>query len=67
MWWRPARRWVMLALAGMHMGIAVVMNIHFMPSVLMLLALGLPVAEVVDRLRSGGRARAAPEPVTAGG
>ncbi len=60
MWWRPARRWVMLALACMHIGISFVMNIHFVPSVLILLALGLPLAELVDRLRAGTRAPAAP-------
>lgn len=52
MWWRPARRWVMLALAGMHMGISAVMNIHFTASVLILLAFGLPIAEIVDALHA---------------
>lgn len=55
MWWRPARRWVMLSLAGMHLGIALVMKIYFTPNVLLLLALSLPVAEVVDRARSAGK------------
>jgi hypothetical protein len=50
MWWRPARRWVMLSLAGMHLGIAVVMQIYFTPTVLLLLSLGLPIPEAVDRL-----------------
>lgn len=60
MWWRPARRWVMLALAGMHIGISIVMNIHFKPSVLILLALALPVAEVVDYARARSRRASAP-------
>ena len=59
MWWRPARRWVMLCLAGMHLGISRVMNIHFTPSVLILLCLGLPIAELVDWLRAK---RAPPAP-----
>lgn len=60
MWWRPARRWVMLALAAMHMGISLVMNIHFTASVLILLAFGLPVAEIVDALRARWSASRAP-------
>ena len=52
LWWRPARRWVMLCLAGMHFGISRVMNIHFTPSILILLCLALPIAEVFDWLRA---------------
>jgi hypothetical protein len=63
MWWRPARRWVMLCLAGMHIGISRVMNIHFTPSVLILLCLALPIAELVDWLRAR-RTPAAPPPNT---
>jgi hypothetical protein len=64
MWWRPARRWVMLSLAAMHLGISKVMNIHFMPSVLILLVLALPIAEVVDWVlrRRAERPPAAPTP-----
>jgi hypothetical protein len=52
MWWRRVRRWIMLALAAMHLGIAQVMNIHFVPNVLILLALGLPIAELIDLVRA---------------
>jgi hypothetical protein len=52
LWWRRVRRWIMLALAAMHMGIADVMKIHFVPNVLILLALGLPIAELVEHLRA---------------
>jgi hypothetical protein len=52
MWWRRARRWIMLALAAMHLGIAYVMNIHFVPNVLILLSLGLPIAELIDFVRA---------------
>jgi hypothetical protein len=52
MWWRRARRWIMLALAAMHMGIAYVMKIHFVPNVLILLTLGLPIAELIDLFRA---------------
>lgn len=48
LWWRRTRRWILLALAGMHIGIAYVMNILFVPNVLILLALALPIAELVD-------------------
>lgn len=51
MWWRRVRRWTMLALAAMHLGIAYVMKIHFVPSVLILLSLGLPIAELIDFIR----------------
>jgi hypothetical protein len=52
LWWRRARRYIMLALAAMHLGIAEVMKIHFVPNVLILLALGLPIAELVDYVRA---------------
>jgi hypothetical protein len=52
LWWRPVRRWAMLSLAAMHFGISLVMKIFFIPSVLILLALALPIAELVDFVRA---------------
>jgi hypothetical protein len=62
MWWRRCRRWVMLALAGMHLGISAVMNIQFTANVLILLSLALPIAELVDFLRARRAAAARPGP-----
>jgi hypothetical protein len=61
LWWRLVRRWIMLALAAMHLGIAHVMKIHFVPNVLILLSLGLPIAELIDAVRAR---RAATTPVS---
>jgi hypothetical protein len=48
LWWRPVRRYIMLALVGMHVGIAVVMRITFLNNACLLLLLALPIGEVVD-------------------
>jgi hypothetical protein len=55
LWWRPVRRTIMLALVGMHLGIALVMRITFLGNICLLLLLALPIAELVDR--SLGRRR----------
>lgn len=55
LWWRPVRRWIMVGLAAMHLGIAQVMKIHFVPNVMILLSLGLPISNAVDALRARRR------------
>jgi hypothetical protein len=52
---RRVRRYVLLALAGMHLGILYTMNIAFMNNVYVLLAIALPIAELVDRYVVGTR------------
>jgi hypothetical protein len=46
---RRCRRVVLLALAAMHLGILWSMQIAFLNNVYLLLAMGLPIAELVDR------------------
>ncbi|HTU61547.1 MAG TPA: hypothetical protein VMF89_23995 [Polyangiales bacterium] len=47
---RRARRWVLLSLCGMHMGILYAMDIAFMNNIYVLLSLALPIGEAVDAL-----------------
>jgi hypothetical protein len=57
---RRFRRPVLLALAGMHLGILATMQIAFLNNVYLLLALGLPIAELVDRCLAPRRTLTAP-------
>jgi hypothetical protein len=50
MFFRRARRWVLLGLCAMHLGILYTMDIAFMNNIYVLLSLSLPIAEVVDAL-----------------
>lgn len=49
MWWKKTRPFLALALCGMHVGVMLTLDIHFLENALLLLGLALPIASFVDR------------------
>lgn len=49
MWWGPTRRFILLALVGLHVGTALTLNIYFTLYMIELLLLALPGAKIWDQ------------------
>jgi hypothetical protein len=63
---RRFRRWVLLGLVGMHVGILYVLDIAFLNNIYLLAVLALPIAELVDRYFAGATRPSAVAPPGAG-